>query len=183
MKEIVEQTMVNRLKQYYNSASSVLSMLGILFILLNVLIPSVATFAQTSGSGNCTQGKIGITDIFAPTSFVPIIETKCSTDAKGKAIPLSFEVLPYVLLRGYGFLSSLIVYIFGFILIFTGIQYSYGALDRNSGVRAMKNIQDSVVAILLVFSTYAIINTLIIVLKVPGFASNASLTSFFVPIK
>jgi len=151
-----------------------------LALFLVIFTPAVSTFAQ---GGNCVQGKITIGSLFSPNSFVPIIEPQCSTDSKGRAIPLSFDVIPYVLLRSYGFLSSLIVYLFGFILIFSGIQYSYGALDGTSSVQALRNLKDSVVALLLVFASFAIVNTLLIILKVPGTVSNTNLTSFFIPIQ
>ncbi len=159
-----------------------LKTVGALFLMLNILLPTTTAMAQAAGV-NCTQSKITIGDIFIPTKFVPIIQNECSTDANGKARPLSFESVPYILVRAYGFLSGLVVYLFGFIVIFSGIQYSYGALDGNQSTKALGNLRDSIVAVILVFSAYAIVNTLVIVLKVPGTVSNTTLTSFFTPIQ
>ena len=168
-----------------NTSKRVFNILGIFLLFVSIFSPSILTLAAQPAAtpGVCIQSDITLASIFVPTNFIPIIEPQCSTTANGKARPLSFDVLPYVLLRAYGFLSALTVYLFGFIVLFSGLQYSYGALDGNSSVKALRNLKDAMIALFLIFSAFAVVNTLVIVLKVPGVVSNANLTSFFVPIR
>jgi hypothetical protein len=149
--------------------------LGMAFSLTGSL-SHVEVLAQTGG---CTglKRKIRVTDIIRPTSFVPLIPANCSQDANGP-VPLSLAVLPDILARGFGLICSLGFYLFGFIVLFSGLQWIYGGIVEEEVLRAKRNLQDSVIGLVLIFSTYVIINTLLSVLGANNIL-NTDFNSFF----
>jgi hypothetical protein len=162
------------------TSKGVMLVLGL--VILSGLISPVLAHAQ---GGSCQARKIRVTDIFRPSSFLPIVD--CGTDSNGDPVPLSLAVLPNVMIRLFGALASLVFYLFGFIVLFSGIQYTYGGIDGGSSItQAKRNLQDSVIGLVLVLGAYVIINTILVVLL--GSEAKASsvlatdIQSFFTPI-
>jgi hypothetical protein len=98
---------------------------------------------------------ISLTDIFQFAKFLPVIPKACSDKA------LDLQDLGTVLLRLWGFLASLIWYLVSFIVIFSGMMWIWDGIDGNQAAQAKKNLVDSVYALLIVFSTFIIINTVL----------------------
>jgi hypothetical protein len=155
----------------------------VLFLALFSVLSPIFSHAQTRNLEIAPQAcqykkKITFTSILKPTNFTPIIPKECATEADGSARPLTFAVLPDILIRTFGFLASLVFYLFGFIVIFSGIQWMYGGIDGKQDLQAKRNIQDAVWGLILVLGVYMIINTILNVLGVSQYGST-DIASFF----
>jgi hypothetical protein len=168
---------------FTNALQKILVILGLFFLSLGVLT-TLPTHTQSNFSdpAACTDTKkITIADIFVTTSFTPLLDPACSSDANGRAQPLSLAVLPSILIRGYGFMASLVFYIFGINLIVAGLRWIYGGIGNNTERQiadAKRSIATSVTAIGLVLGAYLIVFTVLQVLGVESLGST-DVSSFF----
>lgn len=125
--------------------------IGLVTLILILSLTNINTFAAACPSTT----KISLTDIFQFTKFIPIIPKECSGQA------LDLQDAGTVLLRLYGFIASLIWYLVSFIVIFSGMMWIWDGIDGNQAAQAKKNLADAAYALLIVFSTFIIINTIL----------------------
>lgn len=129
-------------------------------------VGEVTTHSQSQFQGNegaCEiSEKITMTDILAPNQFFPVIPEECSTTPDGQPVPLSLAVVPDVAIRFFGALASLVFYLFFFVAVFSGIQWTYGGIDEKQALQAKQNFRDSFIGLVLVVSVYVVINTIVV---------------------
>ena len=113
-----------------------------------------------------------------------LIPRSCSLDANNKPKPISPGEIPAIGLRVFNFVVGLIFYFAFAVTVFSGLQYAYGGLDGKQSVQAITNLRDSAFAIILVLSTYIIINTVMINVFGPGGSGliNTDISTFFTGI-
>ena len=129
-------------------------------------LASVSVSAQNDGfvgidDCNTVSTTVDVEDIFSPGEFMPIVPRDCAIEDDGQARALSLSLIPVVLIRAFGFIASMVMYLFTFMLVFSGVQYMWGGVDGNSDKKALRNIQDSSVAILLVVGAYIVVFTIL----------------------
>lgn len=143
---------------------------------------------KTSGVGrsDCKKMRveIDITNIAKPGKFLPIIPRDCALEQQtigGKTVwaakPLSLAIIPDVLIRGFSLIASIIFYLFFFMLVLAGVQIIWDAIGGQQKARAIKNLQDNTVALILVVAAYGIILAIINFLKFD--TANTDVKSFF----
>jgi len=136
-----------------------------LFLISVTLVFGVVSGITSRAAGDCPQPEINITSVFVPANFIPLVPEDCGQEGgKLKALPLS--TLPVIIIRLFGFAASLITYLFGLIVIFSGLQWAWGGIDGQSTATAKKNLKNGLIAMLVTFSSYTIINTILIVLNI-----------------
>lgn len=138
-------------------------------------LPGQAQFAV----GNCEEEPLTIAALFNPANYFPLIPVDCGTDGEGNALALSIEQAPDVLLRGYGAITSLVLYFGVFYLIYAGILWIVSGVNQSERGKALKAINTAVVSIVLVLSAHIIVNTIVIILGLGQYA-NMSVADFFV---
>lgn len=166
---------------------------GVFLLLSFFQIPARAQFDDASG---CEKVDISFVELFNPGNYFPLVPEGCGTISKDNAniddavesdlananvaaaLPLS--AIPIILLRAYGALSSMVFYLFGFFLVFSGVQWIAGGVNPEQKAKALKQIQASVTAVVMIISAYVVVNTIAIVLGLQDIA-NQDVTSFFVP--
>jgi hypothetical protein len=140
-----------------------------------LMVFSISVSAQTLTNADCVKAAdsakegdttIDVADIFQPGHFVPVIPKTCAVNENGGANALDFSVIPAVLIRSFGLIASTVFYLAIFMFIFSGVQWIYGGIDGQSSAKALRNIQDSVVAMVLIFAAYVITFTILGILKV-----------------
>jgi len=117
-----------------------------------------------------------------------LIPRACSI-RDGKPWPISPALIPAIGLRVFNFIVGLIFYFSFAVTVFSGLQYAYGGLDGKQSVQALRNLRDSVFAIILVLSTFVIINTIMLTLfgenqtaDQTGALINTNISTFFTGI-
>lgn len=152
----------------------------VFFAVQFVLIIGLFSFATPIiAHAECDWGsidKITVTSIFIPSSYFPIIPAECGV-AGNQPVALTLDDLPPVLIRGFGFLASLIAYLLFFNTVISGLQWIYGGIDGSQATRAKQNLQDGLVGIILILSVYIIVTTILTVLRVP-INSNSSFDDY-----
>ena len=141
---------INQLTQLIVQIKKPIICLMIAFILTISLIS-----LNTHAAACPPTDTITLTDIFQFAKFVPIIPKECSEKA------LDLQDLGTVLLRLWGFIASLIWYLVSFTVIFSGMMWIWDGIDGKQASQAKKNLSDAVYALLIVFSTFIIINTIL----------------------
>lgn len=163
------------------TSKKLVAILGLMFLAFG-LFSNLTANAQFSDPAACTETKdIKITDIFVTTSFTPLLDPACTSDGDGGAQPLSLAVLPSVLIRGYGFMASLVFYVFGITLIVSGLKYIYGGIGDNTErmiLDARRDIQNSVMALGIVISSYMLVFTVLQVLGIESLGTT-NVSDFF----
>lgn len=89
-----------------------------------------------------------------------VIPKKCSVGSDGKPIPIKPSLIPAIALRVFNLIVGLIFYASFAVTVFSGLQYAYGGLDGKQGAQAISNLTYSAYSIVLVVSTFIIINTI-----------------------
>ena len=150
------------------------------FLILNVLSTgaSVPAHAQFSSAG-CAAEPLSIAALISPGNYFPLIPASCGVDANGNAVPLSIQVIPDILIRAYGAITSLVLYFGMFYLIYAGILWITSGLDSSQKGKAIKAIQTATVSIIMVLSAHIIVNTIVIILGLGAYAE-MSVGEFFV---
>ena len=139
-------------------------------VMLNLLaIAAVPAHAQFSSEG-CAAEPLSIAALISPGNYFPLIPASCGVDAAGNAIPLSIQVIPDILIRAYGAITSLVLYFGMFYLIYAGILWITSGLDSSQKGKAIKAIQTATVSIILVLSAHIIVNTIVIILGIGSYA-------------
>jgi hypothetical protein len=105
---------------------------------------------------NCVGDvKVTAASVFVPASFTPIIPKSCS----GSISPIN---LTGIMLRGYGFLSSVVMYLFFFYVVYTGVLYAYSGMNQSAMGQVRKNFENGLWALGLTWGAYIIVNTFVI---------------------
>lgn len=120
----------------------------------------VSALGRNFGCGNIPVTKITLRELVSPASFTPIIPLNCGTNGN-EIIPLSPVLIPVVITRFFGFISSLIFYLVNGVIVFAGIQYIWNGIDGAQVAKAKKNFSDGIFALILILSTYLIIGTIL----------------------
>lgn len=132
-----------------------------LLVTLSVLgTLNISTFARCTVSSTpvTIANIISITD----PSHYPIIPNGCTG-------AISPESLPAILIRSYGFVSSLALNLFFFFIVWNGLLWIYSGIDNGqSAGKAKKNIQSAAIGLGLVFFAYVFVNTFVTVFVAGG---------------
>jgi hypothetical protein len=151
---------------------SILGMINFDFIQVNA--------QGLSNNPKCTASDLdNFSNIMNPANFFPLVPAECAIDEDGKAIPLSLELVPVFLLRGYGAISSLVIYIGGILIIVSGLQYILSAGNSSQIRKSIDRLITVATSIIIVLLAYTIVNTIVIMLGLGNYA-NMSVADFFV---
>jgi hypothetical protein len=124
--------------------------------------------------------KITISSMLNLGTFLPIVPESCAKDKNGSAVFISPSYLPTLMLRGYGFLVSLVFYSFTPVIIFAGIIKMLSATDfAIKEFNANKIAENAAMGLIIAFLAYASVFTILAIIRVKPEIIGANLDSFF----
>ena len=140
----------------------------------------VVGHAQVIAKCNVVTPKITMTSVLNLGSFLPIIPEVCAKKADGSVNFISPGYFTSVMLRGYGFIVSLVFYSFTPIIIFAGIVKMLSGTDfALKEFNANKIAENAATGLAVAFLAYAGVFTLLAILRVKPEVTGANLDSFF----
>jgi hypothetical protein len=162
-------------------AKSCLKFFALVFVLTTLSINVMAVVINTPiKKCDVKTPKITISSMLNLGTFLPIVPENCAKDANGSAIFISPSFLPSLMLRGYGFLVSLIFYSFTPIIIFAGIIKMLSATDfAIKEFNANKIAENATIGLIIAFLAYAGVFTILAIIRVKPEITGANLDSFF----
>jgi Type IV secretion system pilin len=141
------------------------------FLLTFTLVGTLNITTQARCTVSSTPVTIANIIKITDSSHYPIIPNGCTG-------AISPESLPAILIRSYGFISSLGLNLFFFFIVYNGLLWIYSGIDGGqSAGKAKKNIQNAAIGLALIFFAYVFVNTFVTVFVAGG--TIPSIQSFF----
>lgn len=126
----------------------------------NIASPEDNNYLGKNFGCSIATADLSITNLLAPAEFLPVIPENCSS-VDGQPIPLSPVLIPAIIARLFGLIASSIFYLLLFVVIVSGIMWTWGGIDNKNISQAKQNFKDAGVAVLMLISTYVILSTII----------------------
>lgn len=152
----------------------------VLSSLLMISFSSVPAQAQFDSTAGCKEVDISFSQLFNPGNYFPLVPAECGTIGNNNvAAALPLTAIPIILLRAYGAVSSMVIYLFGFFLVYSGILWISSGVNPAQKAKALTQIQTGLTAVVMILAAYTVVNTIAIVLRIDGVADQ-NVTDFFV---
>lgn len=160
--------MYNTLKQKYISLLKKFTVISVFVLLFGSLTSiSVSAESQTQKDSKAfmeqcsvyldNSGNLGFSDLFLPAKFIPLIPEECNSYG-GKTQPLKLDLIPFIIARGYGFVSGLVLYFFSFMMVVYGVQWIFGGFSGDESILNVKrNFKNAVSAVIITITISVVI--------------------------